>query len=51
MPYTKSFCVVVDGARHESPLEDGTSESVRLECTFKQMLVNSFKRLLYQMIL
>ena len=51
MPYTKPFCVVVDGGRHESSLEDGTSESSRLECNFKQVLVNSLKRLLYQMIL
>ena len=45
------FCVVVDGGRQESSLEDGTSESLRLECNFKQILVNSFKRLLYEMIL
>ena len=51
MPYTKSYCVVVDGDRHESLLEDGTSESSRLECNFKQILVNLLKWLLYQMIL
>ena len=51
MPYTKSFCVVVKGGRHESSLEGGISESLRLECNFKHILVNSLKRLLYQMIL
>ena len=40
MPYTKSFRVIVDGDIHESILEDGTSESLRLECNFKQILVN-----------
>ena len=51
MAYTKSFCLVVDEGRHESSLEDGTSGNLRLECNFKQILVNSLKWLLYQMIL
>ena len=50
MSYTKPFCAIVDGDRHESSLDDGTSESLRLECNFKQILVNSLKRLLYEMI-
>ena len=44
VPYTKSFCVVVDGRRHESSLEDGTSEILRLKAI-------SNKRLMYQIIL
>ena len=52
MPYTKSFCKVVDGGRHESSLEDGTSESKRLECNFKQMRYQSEEVLvMYQRIL
>ena len=51
MPYTKSFCAIVDGDRHESSLEDGTSESLRLQCNFKQILVNSLKWLLFQKML
>ena len=43
VPYTKSFWVIVDGDRHESSLEDGTSESLLLECNFKLILVNSLK--------
>ena len=35
MPYTKSCCVIVGGDRHESSLEDGNSESIRLECNFR----------------
>ena len=49
MPYTKYICV--DGDSHESSLEDRTSESLQLECNSKQVLVNSLKWLLYQMIL
>ena len=51
MPYTKSFCVIVDGDRHDASLDDGTSESLLLECNFKQILVNSLKWLLFQKIL
>ena len=51
VPYTKSFCVIVDGDRHESTLEDGASECLRLECNVKKILVNSFTWLLFQMIL
>ena len=40
MPSTKSFCIMVDGDRHESSLEDGTSESLRLGCNFKQLTIS-----------
>ena len=32
MGHAYTFCVVVDEGRHESSLDDGTSESLRLEC-------------------
>ena len=48
VPYTYSFCIVVDGDRHESSLEDRTSECSWLQCYFKQILVNSLKWLLHQ---
>ena len=44
MPYIKSFCIILDGDRDESSLEDVTSESLRLER-------NLLKWLLFHMIL
>ena len=43
MAYTKSVSVIVDEDRHDSSLDDGTSESLWLECNFKHILVNSLK--------
>ena len=50
MPYTNSFYKIVNGDRHESSLENRTFVTLRLECNFKQILVNSLKQLLFRLL-